>query len=60
MVYGMSPKLGLVGYHAEESPVKPYSESTNEIIDEEVKKIVDECYQQTRELLESKKELIER
>lgn len=59
MVYGMSQRLGLVGYMAEESPMKPYSESTNEIIDEEVKKVVDECYEKTRELLESKKHLIE-
>ena len=42
MIYGMSAKLGLVGYTSEESYVKPYSESTNEIIDEEVRKIVDE------------------
>jgi len=38
--------------------VKPYSEATSEIIDEEVKKIVDECYQRTKELLTSKKDLI--
>lgn len=44
MVYGMSAKIGLVGYQNEESSLKPYSESTNEIIDDEVKKIVDECY----------------
>ena len=52
MVYGMSQRIGLVGYHNDESAIKPYSESTNEIIDEEVKKVVDECYIKTRELLE--------
>lgn len=43
-VYGMNEKLGLVGYHSEESSVKPYSDTTNEIIDEEVRKIVLDCY----------------
>lgn len=36
--------------------MKPYSESTNEEIDEEVRRIVKECYDRTKELLESKKE----
>ena len=36
--------------------MKPYSDETNEIIDEEVKKVVDDCYLQTKELIESKKE----
>lgn len=40
----MSPKLGLIGYHSEERSMKPYSDSTNELIDEEVKSIVDESY----------------
>ena len=55
----MTERLGLVGYHSEsESSLKPYSEATNEIIDEEVRRIVNECYVRTKELLESKKELI--
>ena len=57
-VYGMSEKMGLVGYHSDESSVKPYSEATNEMIDEEMRKIVFECYARTKELLESKKDLI--
>lgn len=59
-VYGMSPRLGLRGYHSEESSMKPYSESTNEIIDEEVRRIVNECYLRTKELLESKRDLIKK
>jgi len=54
----MTDKLGLVGYSSEESSVKPYSDSTNEIIDEETRRIVMECYDKTKILLESKKELI--
>ena len=58
-VYGMSPRIGLVGYQqGEESFGKPFSEYTNEIIDEETKRVVDECYSLTRDLLDSKRELI--
>ena len=43
-MYGMSKGIGLVSYQGEENSLKPYSEATNEIIDEEIKKIVDICY----------------
>lgn len=59
-VYGMTDRIGLVGYHSEEQSIKPYSDSTNEVIDEEVRRIVMECYDSTKILLESKKELIEK
>ena len=61
-VYGMSPKMGLVGYNSagsEDSFQKPYSEKTGSEIDKEVRTIVNECYERTRETLESKKHLIE-
>jgi len=60
-VYGMSPKMGLVGYNsaAEESYQKPYSEKTNAEIDKEVRAIVNECYSRTKEILLTKKHLIE-
>jgi AFG3 family protein len=58
-VYGMTDKMGLVGYHSnEETAVKPYSESTNEEIDEEIRRIVKECYERTKVLLEDKKDLM--
>lgn len=59
-VYGMSEKIGLVGYHSEESSIKPYSDATNELIDEEVRKVVFDCYEKTKTLLESKKDLIQK
>lgn len=42
----MNEKMGLVGYNSasDESGLKPYSDSTNELIDIEVRKVVDECY----------------
>ncbi len=36
----------------------PYSESTAVRIDEEVKRLVNQCYQEVEELLESKRDLI--
>jgi len=57
-VYGMNDKLGLVSYQGENEFSKPYSEETAAEIDTEVKKLVDDCYQQTKALLESKRELI--
>jgi ATP-dependent Zn protease len=61
MVYGMTPEIGLVSYQGgEDQQVKPYSEETHELIDESIKRIVDECYERTREILLSKRELIEK
>jgi AFG3 family protein len=57
-VYGMTDKIGLVSYSGEESSVKPYSDDTNQVIDEEVRRIVFECYDTTKKLLESKRDLI--
>lgn len=53
-VYGMSKRMGLRSYNQEEMQLKPYSEGTSEIIDEEVKRVVDECYVRCKTLLESK------
>ena len=58
-VYGMNDKLGLVSYQGDNEFMKPYSEETANEIDGEIKRIVDDCYQSTKELLESKRELIE-
>ncbi|MBL4669452.1 MAG: ATP-dependent zinc metalloprotease FtsH, partial [Flavobacteriales bacterium] len=51
-VYGLSDKLGNISYYDssgqnEYSFNKPYSEKTAELIDEEVKKMIDESYQRT-------------
>jgi len=56
--YGMS-RVGLVNYYQEEGFQKPYSEDTGSKIDEEVKAILDNAYKSTKELLESKRNLIE-
>lgn len=45
-VYGMSTKMGLVGYNSnsEEQTMKPYSEKTNAELDREIRSVVKECY----------------
>ncbi|CAG9317001.1 unnamed protein product [Blepharisma stoltei] len=59
--YGMNERLGVIGYNTEkEEFLKPYSEDTNAIIDEEVRKLVESCLVKARELLSDKRDLIEK
>ena len=58
-IYGMNDKIGNVSFYdpkqSEFSFGKPYSEATAEIIDQEVKKIIDKAYNRTRDLLKKHK-----
>ncbi len=61
-VYGMNDKIGNISYYdpaADNSFMKPYSEKTGEIIDEEVRKLIDIAYQKTKVLLTEKKPQVE-
>jgi len=61
-MYGMSNKIGLVGYGSmmgEGSFQKPYSDHTNWEIDEEVRNLVREQYALTRDLLMEHKDKIQ-
>ena len=61
-VYGMNPKLGNVSFYdptQENTFTKPFSEETGKIIDEEVRKIIEEAYIRTKKLLTEKKEQVE-
>ena len=67
--YGMSEKLGKVYFSREKRqqflPMAPegaqeYSESTAEIIDDEVKHIIDEQYERARRLLSDNREILEK
>ncbi len=58
--WGMSERLGMVNYVNEESRIMPldvhgkeYSEHTAEVVDEEIRSIIDEAYRQTREILQA-------
>ncbi len=60
-VYGMNPKVGNVSFYdpqQENAFTKPYSEETSKLIDEEVRKLIEESYERTKQLLESKKEQV--
>lgn len=61
-LYGMNPRIGNVSFNdpREEFVFKrPYSESTAETIDEEVRIVIDFCYQRTKQLLVQKREFLE-
>lgn len=60
-VYGMNEKVGNVSFYdpqQETSFTKPYSEETSKLIDEEVRKLIEESYERTKRLLIEKKEQV--
>ena len=64
--WGMSDRLGFVYYGEDESRAnmidigaREYSEETAKAIDEEVKKLIDSLFQETRQLLEANRDKIE-
>lgn len=60
-VYGMNDKVGNVSFfdpQQETSFTKPYSEETSKIIDQEVRKLIDDAYIRTKALLVEKKEQV--
>ncbi|WFD34711.1 Mitochondrial inner membrane m-AAA protease component [Malassezia cuniculi] len=59
--YGMNEVLGPVSYRTEqESMHKPYSERTNEILDEQVRKMVFDIHARTTELLTAHRDDVEK
>merc|ERR1712160_142110 len=59
--YGMSTILGTINYAMDENTgQKKFAESTNQMIDEEINRIINEAYTKCRTLLEEKKEIIEK
>ena len=62
--YGMSPKVGNISYYdatgQRDMFTKPFSEQTAQLIDEEVRRIVDEVVALTREIINAERENIER
>ena len=61
--YGMSPKVGNVSFYdasgSRDMFTKPFSERTAEVIDEEVRRIVDEAVATAREIITTERERIE-
>lgn len=63
-VYGMNDKIGNVSYYDSKQQdgynfTKPYSEATAQLIDEEVKKLIEKAYARTKKLLSDKKKELE-
>jgi len=62
-VYGMNDKIGNVSFHDSKQSdynfTKPYSDTTAETIDQEVRKLIDEAFERTKQLLTDKSEELE-
>jgi len=61
-VYGMNSKIGNISFYdpaQDNSFIKPYSEKTGEMIDEEVRKLIEAAYIRTKALLIDKKYEVE-
>ena len=64
-IYGMNEKIGNLSYHnmIQNNPYyigKPYSEETAKVIDEEIKKLIDQCYVRVKKLITEKKDLLDK
>ncbi|MBG6234899.1 cell division protease FtsH [Pedobacter sp. CAN_A7] len=62
-VYGMNAVVGNVSFHDPQNEYnfsKPYSDKTAEIIDQEVRKIIADAYQRTKDLLTVNREGLEK
>lgn len=67
--YGMSEKVGMIDYSSDEDEVfigrdlahaRAYGEGVAAAIDDEVKRIIDECYQKAREIIEKHRTVLDR
>ncbi|NHA07763.1 ATP-dependent zinc metalloprotease FtsH [Mucilaginibacter sp. HC2] len=62
-IYGMNGSVGNVSFYDPQGEYqfnKPYSDTTAEMIDNEVRKLVDDVYQKTKVLLNEKREGLEK
>ena len=62
-VYGMNDKLGNISYYdpsQEQTFTKPYSEKTAEMIDNEVRKLIEASYERTKALLNEKRSEVDK
>ena len=61
-MYGMNAKVGNVSFYDPNNEygfTKPYSDKTAEMIDIEVRNLINECYERTKQLLSDKREKLE-
>jgi ATP-dependent metalloprotease FtsH len=63
-IYGLNEKIGNLSYYdstgrSEYTFSKPYSEKTAQIIDEEVSKLIETCYERTKKILKENREKLD-
>lgn len=62
-MYGMNDRIGNVSYYDSKQTdyafTKPYSESTSQAIDEEVRKLIDQAYQFVKQMLIERRDKLE-
>jgi cell division protease FtsH len=62
-VYGMNDKVGNISFYdpqQENAFTKPYSDETAKMIDQEVRKLIDDAYEKTKNLLKEKRGDVEK
>ncbi|MCW3116496.1 MAG: hflB [Chitinophagaceae bacterium] len=63
-IYGMNDKVGNISFfdpqQGEYNFTKPYSDETAKMIDQEVRKLIDQAYERTKQLLTDKKAEVEK
>ena len=60
-LYGMNPKVGNISFNDQQDQFnKPYSEKTAELIDEEVRSLINSVYARTKKLLTDKADGLEK
>jgi len=59
-VYGMNEKVGNISFNQQDQFTKPYSETTGELIDSEVRILIKSAYDRTKSLLTEKREGLEK
>jgi len=62
-VYGMNDKIGNISFYdpqQEATFTKPYSDETAKMIDQEVRKLIDDAYEKTKQLLRDKRGDVEK
>ncbi|WP_452224083.1 ATP-dependent zinc metalloprotease FtsH [Lacinutrix chionoecetis] len=62
MIYGLNERVGNITYYdpaGENGFVKPYSEKTAEMIDNEIKNIIETQFERAKEILESKRDVLD-